>query len=233
MATVDPTLIPVDDAERLAAIRRYDLLDTPPDGAFDRITAIAARIFNVPIAIVSVVDQDRIWFKSHPGLDVAEVDREPGLCASAILQNEPWVISDARHDPRALANPLVAGDLGVQFYAGVPLKSADGHNLGTLCILDFKPRELSAHETATLQDLAAMVNDALALRLASRRLLDEATERERLKDAFFGMLSHELRTPVTTIYAAAQILSDTPGIPGRRQQIPRTISSTCTPACDA
>ena len=76
MATVDPTLIPVDEAERLAAIRRYDLLDTPPDGEFDRITAIAARIFNVPIAIVSVVDQDRIWFKSHPGLDVDEVDRD-------------------------------------------------------------------------------------------------------------------------------------------------------------
>ena len=229
MATVDPTLIPADEAERLAALRRYDLLDTPPDGAFDRITAIAARIFNVPISIVSVVDQDRIWFKSHPGLDVDEVDREPGLCASAILQNEPWVISDARHDPRALANPLVAGDLGVQFYAGVPLKSVDGHNLGTLCILDFKPRELSAHETGTLQDLAAMVNDALELRLASRRLLDEATERERLKDAFFGMLSHELRTPVTTIYAAAQILSDTPGVaddPRARDLFPDILSES-------
>ena len=212
MVQVDPTLIPPDEAARLAAVRRYDILDTPPDGAFDRITGLAARLFGVPIAIVSVVDHDRIWFKSHHGLDVEQLDRAPGLCASAILHDGPWVINDAPNDPRALANPLVAGDFGLKFYAGVPLQTADGHNLGTLCILDFKPRELTPAESATLQDLAGMVLSELEVRLASRRALARADEQVKLQDAFMGMLSHELRTPVTTIYAAAQILSGNPAI---------------------
>lgn len=198
-----------DEAARLAALRRYDILDTPPDGAFDRITALAARLFDVPIAIVSIVDEDRIWFKSHHGVDIDQIDRDLGLCASAILQpgREPWIVSDARHDPRALANPLVAGEFGAQFYAGVPLRTSDGFNLGTLCVLDFEPRELDAAEAATLDDLAALVLSELEFRLAGSRALADAAERERLKDAFLGMLSHELRTPLTTIFAAAQILS--------------------------
>lgn len=192
----------------MAAVHRYALLDTPPDGAFDRITALAARVFDVPIAIVSVVDHDRIWFKSHHGLEVEQIDRAPGLCASAILQDGPWVISDAPRDPRALSNPLVAGEFGLKFYAGVPLRVAGDHNLGTLCILDFEARELTDEETSTLADLAEMVVGELELRLASRRAIEAANERERLKDAFVGMLSHELRTPVTTIYAAARVLAN-------------------------
>jgi signal transduction histidine kinase len=209
-AVVDPSIIPADEPARLAAIRRYDILDTPPDGAFDRITALAARVLNAPIAIVSIVDHDRIWFKSHHGVEVEQIGRDPGLCASAILQDGPWIINDAPRDPRALANPLVAGDFGLKFYAGVPLRTSDGHNLGTLCILDFEPRELSADATATLEDLAEMVVDELELRLASRLAIAEAREREYLKDALMGMLSHELRTPVTTIFGAAQLLSRKP-----------------------
>jgi len=209
-AVVDPSIIPADEPARLAAIRRYDILDTPPDGAFDRITALAARVLNAPIAIVSIVDHDRIWFKSHHGVEVEQIGRDPGLCASAILQDGPWIINDAPRDPRALANPLVAGDFGLKFYAGVPLRTRDGHNLGTLCILDFEPRELSADATATLEDLAEMVVDELELRLASRLAIAEAREREYLKDALMGMLSHELRTPVTTIFGAAQLLSRKP-----------------------
>jgi GAF domain-containing protein len=87
-----------------------------------------------------VVDNDRIWFKSHHCVDIGHVDREPGLCASAILQNEPWIIQDARTDLRALSNPLVAGELGLQFYAGIPLRTREGYNLGTLCIIDRQPR---------------------------------------------------------------------------------------------
>jgi signal transduction histidine kinase len=209
-AVVDPSIIPADEPARLAAIRRYDILDTPPDGAFDRITALAARVLKAPIAIVSIVDHDRIWFKSHHGVEVEQIGRDPGLCASAILQDGPWIINDAPRDPRALANPLVAGDFGLKFYAGVPLRTSDGHNLGTLCILDFEPRELSADATATLEDLAKMVVDELELRLASRLAIAEAREREYLKDALMGMLSHELRTPVTTIFGAAQLLSRKP-----------------------
>ena len=170
---VDPALIPEDEEARLEAVRRYDILDTPPDGAFDRVTALAARHFGVPIAIVSVVDSDRIWFKSHQGVEVQQIDRDPGLCASAILQDRPWVISDAAVDPRTLANPLVAGDFGLRFYAGVPLQTADGHNLGTLCLLDHAPRHLTDEETATLVDMAAIVMDELELRLRARDAVDQ------------------------------------------------------------
>ena len=158
-----------DEEGRMNAVRRYDLLDTPPDGAFDRITALAARIFRVPIALVTVVDHDRIWFKSRHGLPVEQIDRDPGLCASAILQDVPWVVTNARIDPRTLANPLVAGDMGLQFYAGAQLRSRDGHNLGTMCVIDVEPREFTVGETATLHDLAAMVMSELELRLETRQ----------------------------------------------------------------
>lgn len=164
-------LIPANEAERLEAVRRYNLLDTPPDGAFDRITALAARLFAVPVAIVSVVDTDRIWFKSHHGTDVEQIARDPGLCASAILQEDAWVVSDARADPRTLANPLVAGEFGLQFYAGVPLHTREGHNLGTLCILDREPRDFTDEDVRTLEDLAAIVMNDLELRLESQRTL--------------------------------------------------------------
>ncbi|GAC1426337.1 MAG: hypothetical protein NVSMB57_17270 [Actinomycetota bacterium] len=164
-----PGLKPANETDRLAAVRRYDVLDTPPDGAFDRITAIAARVFDVPISIVSIVDSDRIWFKSHHGVDVEQIDREPGLCASAILQNEPWIVENAEIDPRTLANPLVAGELGLRFYAAAPLRTHDGYNLGTLCLIDTEPRELSEDQIHTLEDLSSVVMDELELRRAARK----------------------------------------------------------------
>src|SRR5688572_15829373 len=101
---------PVTEQQRLAAVRRYHILDTPPDEGFDRITALAARLLGAPVALVSVVDEDRIWFKSRHGVVVDQMGRHPGLCASCILQEGPWVITNARKDPRARANPLVAGE---------------------------------------------------------------------------------------------------------------------------
>ena len=207
MQTVDPALIPPNEAERLAAIHRYDILDSPPDGAFDRITSLAARLLRAPIAIVSVVDADRIWFKSHHGIDTDEIGRDAGLCASAILHEGPWVINDAPHDPRALANPLVAGEFGLKFYAGVPLRTADGYGMGTLCVLDFEPRQLDDDEVGALEDLAGMVMSELELRLASRHAISAAREREEFKDAFVAMVSHELRAPATVIFAATQMLA--------------------------
>lgn len=162
------SLLPDNEEERMAAVRRYNILDTPPDGAFDRVTSLAARIFSVPTAIVSVVDHDRIWFKSHHGTDVEQLDRDPGLCASAILHDGPWVIEDAPTDPRALSNPLVAGEFGLKFYAGVPLRTRDGFNLGTLCILDTESRTFTPEETGMLEDLAGIVMNDLELRLQSR-----------------------------------------------------------------
>ncbi|WP_237739664.1 GAF domain-containing serine/threonine-protein kinase [Arthrobacter sp. TB 26] len=160
-----------DEETRMRAVERYRILDTPADGAFDRIAGLAARMFSVPVAIVSVVDHDRIWFKAHHGTDVTQIGRDPGLCASAILQDGAWIVEDATRDPRTLANPLVAGEFGLQFYAGVPLRTPDGYNLGTFCILDREPREFSAADTRTLEDLAAIVMNDLEMRLQSREAI--------------------------------------------------------------
>ena len=160
------------EAERLAAVQRHEILDTPPDGAFDRIVHLAAQLLDVPIAIVSIVDVDRIWFKSHHGTDVTQVERDPGLCASAILQDKPWIVENAAIDPRALTNPLVAGKLGMRAYAGAQLRTRDGHNLGTLCVLDTKPRAFTGQQVKILEELAAVVVSELEVRLAAKRAVN-------------------------------------------------------------
>jgi GAF domain-containing protein len=174
---VGVSIQPPNERQRLDAVRRYDILDTPPDGAFDRITSLAARLFDVPISIISVVDHDRIWFKSHHGIDVEEIGRDAGLCASAICQLDPWLVNDAAVDVRTIDNPLVAGELGLRFYFGVPLTTFDGYNLGTLNVIDVAPREVTEREVETLKDLAAIVVDELEVRLAVRRKLEESLRR--------------------------------------------------------
>jgi GAF domain-containing protein len=172
------TVLPENEAERLKALRRYQILDTPPDGAFDHIAAMAANFFRVPIAIVSLVDQDRIWFKSHHGIEANQVERDPGLRASAILSPEVYYLRDALHDVRAMANPLVAGSLGLRFYAAAPLRTHDGFNLGTLCVLDSNPRDLASGEAGMLTKMAGLVMDQMELRLAARKIA-ELQEAER------------------------------------------------------
>jgi GAF domain-containing protein len=175
--TVADHLIPQNESERLDALRRYNVLDTPSDGSFDRITRLASLVLEMPIAIVSLVDHDRIWFKSSHGLEgVEQIDREPGLCASAILADEAWIVEDARRDARTLSNPLVAGEFGLQFYAGSQLRTSDGFNLGTLCVIDRRPRRLTEQQVQVLDDLAALVVDELELRLAARTQARRATE---------------------------------------------------------
>jgi GAF domain-containing protein len=164
-----------DEKGRLDAVRRYEVLDTPPDGSFDRITSLAAQLFDVPIALVSIVDHDRIWFKSKYGLSgVDQIDRDPGLCASAILQDEPYIVEEARKDPRTLANPLVSGKFGLQFYAATPLRTDEGYRLGTLCIIDKEPRMFSPREAEILQRLSEIVMDEMELRLSALRAVQNA-----------------------------------------------------------
>lgn len=190
-------VMPSNEAERLDALRRYQILDTPQDGAFDRITAIAVELFRVPIAIVSLVDHDRIWFKSHTGLEASEVGRDPGLCASAILSPELYQVCDATVDARALANPLVTGALGLRFYAAAPLRTHDGFNLGTICIMDREPRELTHLEAAMLTQLSTLVMDQMELRLAARgaAALERAQQElnERLSVANRALIESEER----------------------------------------
>ena len=206
-----------DEAARLAAVRRYDVLDTPPDGAFDRITALAARLFDVPISIISIVDHDRIWFKSHHGIDATEIGRDPGLCASAICHVEPWLVNDAQVDVRTIDNPLVAGDLGLRFYLGIPLTTSDGFNLGTLNVIDVKPREVTDAQIATLADLAAVVVDELELRLNARTTLEERRQR-----------ALELNDEVVQGLAVAQLALQT----GREQQAREALAITLSAVQD-
>jgi sigma-B regulation protein RsbU (phosphoserine phosphatase) len=164
----DETPLPAAEARRMAAARRFDVLGSPPDGAFDRITSMTARLLGVPIAIVSIVDPDGIWFQPHHGVDVHGVGGQARLCASAVLGDGPWLGSDAATDPGTLADPAVARELGLRFYAGVPLTTQDGYDVGMLCVLDQAPRTLTDDEAATLEDLAALLMSELELRLAAR-----------------------------------------------------------------
>ncbi|MDB5261261.1 MAG: hypothetical protein JWQ14_542 [Adhaeribacter sp.] len=166
------------EKERLSALKRFDILDTPPDGSFDRITALASKMFNMPIAIISLVDEDRIWFKSQFGLEgVKQIGLEAGLCASAILSPDLYIIEDAENDPRCLTNSLVCGQFGLRFYAAAPLKTQEGYNLGTLCIIDKAQRYLTNAQKEMLQEMAAIVMDEMELRLAARNAIAKSNRR--------------------------------------------------------
>lgn len=160
--------MPTNEKKRIEELKRYNILDTPPDGSFDRITRLASTLFNVPIAIISLVDTDRIWFKSAYGLSVNQISRDPGLCASAILSEDVYVVDNATSDPRTLTNPLVAGEFGLRFYAAAPLQTESQCNLGTLCIIDKTPRSLTGKDQKILKQLAEIVMDEMELRLAVR-----------------------------------------------------------------
>ncbi|MCW3070162.1 MAG: hypothetical protein JWO44_52 [Bacteroidetes bacterium] len=162
---------------RIKALNRYEILDTPEDGSFDKVTALASKIFSVPIAIISLVDVDRIWFKSHYGLEARQIGKDPGLCASAILSDEIYLVEDAKNDPRCLANPLVAGDFGLQFYAAAPLKTSDGYNIGTFCILDKRQRYINSDQQAMLKSMADIIMDEIEIRLAARNVMKNALVR--------------------------------------------------------
>lgn len=159
-----------DEFNRLENLRMYNILEPPGDDFFDEITALASNIFDVPIAIISLVDHDRIWLKSSYGLDADYIPKSDGLCCSAILSDDIYIVEDARNDPRTLTNPLVAGMLGIQFYVASPLISKEGYRLGTLCILDKMPRTLSAKECSMLLQLSRIVMDQFELKLQARIL---------------------------------------------------------------
>ena len=147
--------------ERLAALERYDILDTPQEESFDRITRLAKTALNMPIVVISLVDANRQWFKSKQGIDTLETPRDISFCTHAIEGNEPLIIRNALDDPRFVDNPLVTGEPHIRFYVGIPLKTPSGHNIGTLCAIDQKPRDLSIDEIRILDDLARLVIEEL------------------------------------------------------------------------
>ncbi|MGG7604767.1 putative bifunctional diguanylate cyclase/phosphodiesterase [Massilia sp. BKSP1R2A-1] len=171
--------IPTDEAQRLAALHATRLLGSAPEESFDRITRTAARLFDVPIALISLVDRDRQWFKSRVGLDACETSREISFCAHAILRDEPMVVPDAARDARFVDNPAVTGDPHVRFYAGVQLYSLDRMKIGTLCVVDRRPRELDPGDLDALRDLAHTVEQLMysrQLALAAQSLSADLRE---------------------------------------------------------
>lgn len=187
------------EQERLEALHRMDVLDTPPEQAFDRITRLAKSVLGTPIVLVSLIDVDRQWFKSSQGLDASETPRDIAFCDHTIRRSEPMVIEDARLDERFSDNPLVVGKPGIRFYAGAPLRTKDGYNIGTLCAIDIRPRTISPQHLAVLEDLARLVVDEMELRLIAttdsltgamtRRALFEAARRDfgRAKRQNYGL----------------------------------------------
>ena len=183
--------IPADEEQRLEALRRYGILDTPPDPAFDRLTRLGSRVFGAPIVLISLVDTNRQWFKSCYGVEVTETGRHESFCAHAILSSEPLVIPSAEADPRFRDNPLVTGEPHIRFYAGAPLTTRDGRRLGTFCIIDVKPRPaLTDDEIEMLQDFAFFVVEELEYRRSARELSQTERALRAWQTRFNAFMEH-------------------------------------------
>lgn len=178
------------ERDRLDALDRLRVLDTPPEEAFDRVTRLAARLLDAPISLVSLVDEQRQWFKSNYGLSVCQTDRDIAFCAYTIRRSEPFVVEDTWADPRFRSNPLVTGDTNIRFYAGAPLLTAGGHAVGTLCILDHVPHpDFGDEQKRLLIDLAEMVVERLEVRCVVQALHEEVEAHRRTEEALRGSLA--------------------------------------------
>ena len=182
------------EAERLSALDEYDVLDTPREEAFDRITRLVRRIFDVPISTVTFLDAHRQWFKSPDGLSVTETARDIALCDVVIRAARPLIVNDTLRDDRFRENPSVVGPPHLRFYAGAPLATSEGQVIGTLCAMDTKPRAFEPDEIATLSDLAGIVMDGLELRrLASHDSLTKALSRRAFRSEMDRALALAVR----------------------------------------
>lgn len=169
-----------DEKRRLQALRRYGVLDTPPEPAFDRIANLARALFGTPTALVSLVDETRQWFKARPGFDQADTPRDWAFCAYTILSDDPLLIPDAAEDPLFARNPLVTGGPRIRFYAGAPIVTRGGLRLGSVCVASPEPRPAGLHDgdLARLKDLAAIAMDQLEMRVHTRALAQAVSERD-------------------------------------------------------
>jgi signal transduction histidine kinase/ActR/RegA family two-component response regulator len=196
--------IPKNEEERLKELRRYEVLDTLPEADFDDFTRIASYICGTPIALISLVDESRQWFKSKHGLGAPETPRSIAFCSHAILQDGVFVIPDSFKDERFHDNPLATAAPDVRFYAGAPLKTASGYNVGTLCVIDNKPKKIDQKQIEALETLARQVVNLLELRLAKK-----VSEKElECKSSFFANMSHEIRTPLNGVLGFTSLLLD-------------------------
>lgn len=202
--------IPINEEKRLEALQEYNILDTMPEKVFDDITKIASHICGTPISLISLIDSERQWFKSHHGLNATETPRDVAFCAHAINQpEEVFVVPDSRKDERFADNPLVTKQPNVVFYAGIPLVNSEGYALGTLCVIDQKPNSLTEEQLATMQALANEVISLFELRKANFELNRMRKELERRNDElslFSSQVSHDIKSPLATIISFSEII---------------------------
>jgi diguanylate cyclase (GGDEF)-like protein len=197
-----PAPLPENESQRLRSLHALDILDTPPEERFDRLTRVARRLFDAPIALMSLVDEDRQWFKSRPGLDFQQTPRDLAFCAHAILDEGVFIVQDALRDDRFRDNPLVTNFPEIRFYAGYPVKAPDGSPLGTLCVIDHEPREFEDEDVDALRDLAGLAEQELkSLSLATSDDLTGLTNRRGFEAiaSYTVALCHRMHRPATLL----------------------------------
>jgi signal transduction histidine kinase/CheY-like chemotaxis protein len=202
-----------DEDARLAVLDSFGILDTPPERSFDDVVRLVSQLLDAPIAAVNLIARGRQWFKSEIGLGTREMPLDNSICRHALLEQEQMIVPDTQDDPRFSCNPLVTADGGLRFYAGAVLRTRDGVPLGTLCVLDKKPRPegLTEQQQFMLTTMAHQVMSQIELRraLTDQEALNEALRRaDQRKDEFLAMLAHELRNPLAPIVSAATMLSN-------------------------
>jgi signal transduction histidine kinase/CheY-like chemotaxis protein len=202
-----------DEDARLAVLDSFGILDTPPERSFDDVVRLVSQLLDAPIAAVNLIARGRQWFKSEIGLGTREMPLDNSICRHALLEQEQMIVPDTQNDPRFSCNPLVTADGGLRFYAGAVLRTRDGVPLGTLCVLDKKPRPegLTEQQQFMLTTMAHQVMSQIELRraLTDQEALNEALRRaDQRKDEFLAMLAHELRNPLAPIVSAATMLSN-------------------------
>lgn len=202
--------LPFNEVARLSALRRYGILDSEASPAFDALTKLTSRLFGVPMALVSLVDEERQWFKSRVGMDLCQTSRDQAFCAWALLGDDILEVLDPRSDSRFADNPLVVGPQQIRYYAGAPLVTPDGLTLGTLCLLDTRPHSaLTLDQRETLRTLATAVMGEMNLhasRLQSELALSAACDLDSLARERLGALAEAFNTPLTALLGYGQLL---------------------------